>query len=159
MAVEYFLKIDGIPGESTDARHEGEIELESFSWGASRAGGTPGGGGGAGKVQVEDLLVTMPVSTASPALMLACATGKHHRSGTLAARVAGNGQQDFLSYTFNDLIITAYRASGTSPSDVVVDQVSLSFARLRMSYRAQRADGTWADPVETGWDVTESTSL
>ena len=32
-AVDYFLKIDGIDGESTDDKHKGEIQLESYSFG------------------------------------------------------------------------------------------------------------------------------
>ena len=84
MAVDYFLKIDGVPGESADAKHKGEIQLESFSWGETNpGGGGMGGGGGAGKVQMQDLVVTMLVSKASPKLMLACATGKHYKEAVL----------------------------------------------------------------------------
>jgi type VI protein secretion system component Hcp len=38
----YFLKIEGIAGESTDAKHKGEIEVESFSWGVPSAEVVPG---------------------------------------------------------------------------------------------------------------------
>lgn len=78
MAVDYFLKIDGIEGESRDAKHKSEIELGSFSWGETAAtapGG--GGGGGAGKVSMQDFVATMRTSKASPALLLACASGQH----------------------------------------------------------------------------------
>ena len=34
-AFDYFLKLDGIPGESTDAKHKGEIDVLSWSWGES----------------------------------------------------------------------------------------------------------------------------
>ena len=45
-AVAYFLKLDGIVGESKDAKHPGEIELESFSWGETVSiGGSSGAGG------------------------------------------------------------------------------------------------------------------
>ena len=38
MAVDYFLKIDGIEGESKDSKHAKEIDLLSWSWGASQTG-------------------------------------------------------------------------------------------------------------------------
>ncbi len=39
MAVDYFLKIDGIAGESTDDKHKEWIDVLSFSWGDPRAPG------------------------------------------------------------------------------------------------------------------------
>jgi type VI secretion system secreted protein Hcp len=75
-AVDYFLKIDGIDGESQDAKHKNEIDLESFSWGATQGGTMAfGGGGGAGKVQMQDFHFVMRVNKASPKLFLACANG------------------------------------------------------------------------------------
>jgi type VI secretion system secreted protein Hcp len=133
VAVEYFLKIDGIPGESTDGQHEGEIELESFSWGATRPD-TVSGGGAAGRVQFGELLVTMALSKASPALMLSCATGERHEAAVLTARRAGIGKQECQSVTMSDLLISSYQTSGSTPSEVVLDQVSLRFSRIRMSY-------------------------
>ena len=35
-AVDYFLKIDGVDGESSDDKHKGEIQLESFSLSAPK---------------------------------------------------------------------------------------------------------------------------
>ncbi len=57
--VDYFLKIKGIEGESQDDTHKGEIEIDSFSWGAVQAGShAGGGGGGALKWTFTDLLVS-----------------------------------------------------------------------------------------------------
>ena len=61
-AVDYFLKIDGIQGESQDKTHKNEIQIESFSWGATQSGtATHGGGMGAGKVQMQDFQLVMVV--------------------------------------------------------------------------------------------------
>ena len=69
-----FLKLDGIEGESTDSKHKGEIDLESWSWGESQSGGhSAGGGGGAGKVSMQDFHFVMKINKASPKLMLSCA--------------------------------------------------------------------------------------
>jgi type VI secretion system secreted protein Hcp len=67
MAVDMFLKLDGIPGESRDSKHKGEIEIESFSWGASNSGSAAhGSGGGAGKVAMQDFSFVTRVSRRRP---------------------------------------------------------------------------------------------
>ena len=113
-AVAYFLKLDGIVGESTDARHPGEIELESFSWGETEsvAAGGGGGGGGAGKVQIEDLHVVMRQSKASPPLFLACASGQHVKTAVLTGRKAGKAPMEFLSIKLTDVVVSSYRTGG-----------------------------------------------
>src|SRR5688572_14489207 len=86
-AVDYFLKIDGVDGESTDDKHKGEIDVESFSWGVTQTGTfSHGGGGGAGKVALQDFHFTMKVSKASPTLFLACASGQHYKTATVIGR-------------------------------------------------------------------------
>src|SRR5829696_5649875 len=104
--VDYFLKIDGIPGESGDAKHKDEIQVLSFSFGESQSGTMAfGGGGGAGEVQMQDFHFMMNVNKASPKLFLACATGEHIGSAILTARKAGKDQQDYLVIKFTDLLV------------------------------------------------------
>jgi type VI secretion system secreted protein Hcp len=94
-SVDYFLKIDGIDGESTQKGHEKEIELMSFSWGESNAGSFAGNmGGGSGKVSMQDFHFTVPINKSSPKLFLACATGEHIKSAVLTCRKAGKTQQE-----------------------------------------------------------------
>src|SRR5262249_20296840 len=96
-AVDYFLKIDGIDGESQDHKHKGEIDLLSWSWGEHQSGTHgAGGGGGAGKVSMGDFHFVMHINKASPKLMLACADGEHIRKAVLTCRKAGTEQQEFL---------------------------------------------------------------
>src|SRR5688572_18436432 len=96
-AADYFLKIDGIEGESQDAKHKAEIDLESWSWGETQSGShATGGGGGAGKVSMQDFHFVMRVNKASPKLLLACASGQHIPSAILTCRKAGGDQQEFV---------------------------------------------------------------
>ena len=95
-AVDYFLKITGIDGESKDSKHKGEIEISSWSFGHTQQGTeTAGGGGGAGKVSPGDFHFTMNVSKASPKLFLAVATGEHFKTAVIVARKAGKEQQEY----------------------------------------------------------------
>jgi type VI secretion system secreted protein Hcp len=153
--VDYFLKIDGIPGESKDAKHKDEIQLESFSWGETNSGSASHGGGhGAGKVAMQDFHFVMKINKASPKLMLACATGEHVKSATLTARKAGKEQQDYLTVKFSDLLVSSYQIGGSAHGDLVpTDQVSLNFAKVEFEYKEQKADGTLGGAVKAGYDV------
>ncbi len=145
MAVDYFLKIDGIEGESTDTKHAKEIDVDAWSWGESQTGSSVpgGGGGGAGKVSMQDFSFVMKFNKASPKLMLACATGKHVKSARLAVRRAGQGQQDYLTFTFLDVLVSSYQTGGTEASGLVpLDQVSLRYAKIEVEYKTQKPDGS-----------------
>jgi type VI secretion system secreted protein Hcp len=152
-AVDYFLKIDGIQGESRDAKHKGEIDLESFSWAEVNTGSHAGGsGGGAGKVEIQDLHVVMKMNKASPLLFLACATGQHLKQAILTARKAGKAQLEFLVFKFTDLLVSSYQTGG-SAGEAPTDQLSFNFARIEVEYRPQKPDGSLDTPVKAGWDV------
>src|SRR5690349_17049726 len=118
-AFDYFLRIDGIPGESTDVKHKDEIEVLSWSWGETHpASAAAGSGGGAGKVDMGDFGVVARVSKASPALLLACASGKHLKSAVLAGRRGGGkAQGDFLTFSLADVLVSSYQ-TGAAETDV-----------------------------------------
>ncbi|MEP7211649.1 MAG: Hcp family type VI secretion system effector [Acidobacteriota bacterium] len=153
-AVDYFLKIQGIDGESGDAKHKGEIELESWSWGESQTGHQAGGGGGAGKVAMQDFHFTMKINKASPKLFLACANGQHIPTATLVCRKAGGDQNPFLTVKFSDLLVSSYQTGGSGQSSIVpIDQISLNFAKIEVEYKEQKADGSTVQSSSAGWDV------
>jgi type VI secretion system secreted protein Hcp len=154
-AVDYFLKIDGIDGESMQKGHEKEIEIMSFSWGESNAGSFSGNlGGGSGKVSMQDFHFTVPVNKASPKLFLACATGEHIKSAVLVCRKAGKTQQEFLKWKFSDLLISSYQTGGSGGSDIVpIDQVSFNFTKIEVSYAPQKQDGSLDAALPAGYDL------
>ncbi len=154
-AVDYFLKLDGIKGESTDDKHKAEIDVESWSWGETNSGShAGGGGGGAGKVVMQDFHFTMRMNKATPELFLACATGKHIKEALLTCRKAGTEQQEFLKIKFSDLLVSSYQTGGSSGGDVIpTDQISLNFSKIEYEYKPQKADGTLDGPVKAGYDL------
>jgi type VI secretion system secreted protein Hcp len=162
VAADYFLQITGVAGESSDAKHKGWIDVESWSWGETNStapapGG--GGGGGAGKVQMQDLHFTTRVSKASPALFLACASGQHMKEARLAAVHTGAMQQDFLTWTFTDVLVSGYQTGGGGGDVGPMDQVSLSFSKIKVEYKAQKADGSLDAAVTAGWDAKANKKL
>jgi len=156
-AVDYFLKIDGIPGESTDDKHGGEIDLMSWSWGESNSGSHgAGGGGGAGKVSMSDFSFVMRVNVASPKLFLHCANGKHIPSALVTCRKAGTQQQEYLKIKFTNLLISSYQTGGSSGDVVPVDQIAFNFGKIELTYAPQKADGTLGSPVVHHYDLTKN---
>ena len=157
---DYFLQITGVAGESTDAKHKGWIDVESWSWGETNAAQpAAGGGAGAGRVQMQDLHFTSRVSKASPALFLACATGQHMKEARLAAVHTGAMQQEFLTWTFNDVLVTGYQTGGSEGQVHPADSVSLSFSKVMVEYRGQKADGSLDAAVTAGWDAKANKKL
>lgn len=170
MAVDYYLKIDGIEGDSQDEAHKNEIELIAYDWTETQSGTfAQGGGGGAGKVNMENFEFMMFTSKASPKLMLFCANGKHIKSAILTCRKAGEGQQDFCSITMSDVIISKYRTMSHAPSsiaknanvttEVPIDQVCLNFGKIEFEYKTQKTDGAMDAPVKAGYNVKTNTTV
>lgn len=157
--VDYFLKIDGIEGESQSAMHKGEIDLESWSWGETQSHPAGVGGGGAGgKVTMSDFHFTTPFSKASPKLFLNCAEGSHIKAAWLTAhRGAGKAADYFLKWTFSDLLISSYQTGAAE--DIPVDQVSLNFAKIEVEYKPQKPDGSYAAGIKAGWDAKTNKKL
>jgi type VI secretion system secreted protein Hcp len=153
--VDYFLKIEGVPGESADSKHKDEIDLESWSWGVSQGGTMAfGGGGGAGKASFQDFHFVMKANKATPKLMLACASGEHIKKAVLTCRKAGKDQQEFLKITLSDLLVSSYQTGGSGQGDVIpMDQISINYSKCEVSYKEQKADGTLGGEVKGGWDL------
>lgn len=153
-SVDYFLKVDGIDGESTDNKHKNEIDVESWSWGETNAGDSSArGGGGSGKVVMQDFHFVMKTNKATPKLMLACATGQHIKEATLTVRKAGGDQQEYLKVKFSDLLVSSYQTGGSHGDVVPVDQISLNFSKIEYEYKPQKPDGTLDAPVKAGYDL------
>ena len=149
---DYFLRIDGIAGESQNPRHQGEIEVESFSWSETFLA-SAAGAGGAGKVHVQDLHITKQIDKASPLLMLAVASGRHLTSAVLTAQRPGQEPLDYLTISLGGVMVNSYQTGAPAGQPVPTDQVSFSFRQIEIVYRPQLPDGSLASPVMAGWDV------
>jgi len=154
MASDIFAKIGDIKGESLDDKHKGEIELLSWSWGVAQTGSMGhGSGGGEGKASFQDFNFTHIIDKASPNLMKACATGEHIKEATITARKAGKGQQEFLIFKMNDIIITGVHPSGTGGDGGLVESVTLQCAKVDMEYKPQKQDGSLDAGLHFKYDI------
>lgn len=154
---DFFLKINGIPGESAKDGHKDEIEILSWAWGENNSGShSTGGGGGAGKVSMQDFSFSMPSNKASPELFFACATGKHIPDALLSCRKAGGKQQDFLKIKFTDLLISSYQTGGSPGSGIPQETIAFNFAKIEVSYAPQKGDGPLGAFVTHWYDVKQT---
>ncbi len=157
-AFDYFLKLDGIAGESVDSKHKGEIDVQSWSWGETQSGPSGGGGSGAGKVQMQDLHVTASMSKASPQLMLACASGQHAKSAILTGRRGGKAALEFLTFSLSDVLVSSYQTGGTE-AEPPVDAVSLKFSKIQIEYKQMQQSVKLVASSKAGCDVKHNKQL
>jgi type VI secretion system secreted protein Hcp len=156
-AVDYFLKIDAIDGESKDSVFAKNLDLHSWSWGESNGGSFAAGtgGGGVGKVSMQDLHFVTPMNAASAKLLQACAGGTHIPFAELCCREAGDSPQVFLKIKLTDVLVSSYQTGGSSQGDIrPTDQVSLNFAKIEFAYGPQDEKGKVASlSMKAGYDL------
>lgn len=139
-ASDYLLEIDGIKGESSDSRHPGTIEIESFSWGANTASDSGGGGGGAGKVSLQDIHFTARLTKAGPQLFLATTGTNFISYATLFLRRTGgvNGEEEeYYQIKMQDVLVSSYSQSANSSASggpIPTDQFTLNFEKISTTY-------------------------
>lgn len=152
-ASSYFLKIDGIDGESTDGSHAGQIDVLSWAFGATTPT-TAGGGIATGKVKFQDLHITKHIDKATPLLFKACVTGKRTPKATLyVARSIEEGTQDYYRVTFSDFTCNSFAQQGDQ-SDFPTETVSFNYGKILVEYLPQSRDGQ-----PTAWTTTPVDAL
>src|SRR5688500_14940877 len=135
MAMDMFVQIGDIKGESVDSVHKEKIDVLAWSWGASNSGSTHiGGGGGTGKVNVQDLSFTKYIDSSSSPLMASCCSGKHHDKATLIVRKAGGTPVEYLVVEMEEVLISSISTGGSGGEDRLTENVTLNFAKFMLKY-------------------------
>jgi type VI secretion system secreted protein Hcp len=154
MAVDMFMKIAGIQGEAQDKSHMDEIDVLAWSWGMSQSGTTHmGSGGGAGKVNVQDLSFTKYVDKSSPDLLMACCNGKHFDDATLVVRKAGENPLEYIKIKMEEVIIGSVSTGGSGGEDRLTENVTLNFGKVTVDYKEQTKTGTGGAAPTMTWDI------
>jgi type VI secretion system secreted protein Hcp len=160
MATDYYLKLDGVEGESQKEGHTKEIEVLSWSWGGSNDGSfAHGSGGGTGKFTASDLSCQAYISKASAKLLQACAKGTHVDKGVLSCRKSGGDTKpyDFLKLTFEHCLVSSFQAGGSSGSESLADSFSINFSKITYEYFVQDASkGTVSSSGSVSYDLAKA---
>ena len=159
MTFDAFVKIDGIPGESSDDKHKGWIEITSFNHGVSQpASSTASSSGGATSERVNfgAFGISKLIDKSSPKLFEACCTGRHIKEVIIEICRAGGDKQRYLEIKMEQVLISSYSVGGTESGKSEFPSENLSFAPAvyRVTYsQQQRSDGTLGGSVAAGWDL------
>jgi type VI secretion system secreted protein Hcp len=157
MAVDMFIKIGDVKGEAQDKNHMDEIDVLAWSWGMSQSGTTHmGSGGGAGKVNVQDLSFTKYIDKSSPDLMLACCNGKHYPEAVLIVRKAGENPLEYVKIKMEDLIISSLSTGGSGGEDRLTENVTLNFAKVTVDYKEQTKTGAAGAAPTMSWNIEQN---
>lgn len=160
MAVDMFLLLDGIKGESEDATHTGENDVLAWSWGMSQSGTMHvGGGGGAGKAAFQDLSVTKWVDSGSVTLMQCCAKGTHIATGQLIVRKAGDTPLEYIKLELKEILVSSVSTGGSGGEDRLTENVSLNFREWKMTYTPQTDTGAAGTAIEFGFNIAKNEAV
>jgi len=156
LAVDAFLKIEGVKGESADAKHKDEIDVISWSFGETNSGTAhTGGGGGAGRVNMKDFKFTMRTNIASPQLFQYCASGKHIKEAKLFVRSSGSRPAEFLEIWLSDVLVSSFVNMGSAGPNIPypMEEIMLNFSSIKIDYKPMKPDGSLGGSVHGGWNV------
>ncbi len=157
MAIDMFLKVEGVTGESKDSNHTGWTDITSFSWGASQPGNmSVGGGGGAGKVNFNDLHVNALIDKSTTAILKHCASGKHLTKVELSVCKAGGQQVEYTRITLEDVLVTSVQYTGADNGDTVGVTYAFQVAKVKQQYWEQTTAGGKGAESSAGWNIKEN---
>jgi type VI secretion system secreted protein Hcp len=153
MAIDMFLQVDGVKGESADANHQGWIDINSYSWGAAQSAVVSGSGLGAGKVSYHDLQIDTNVDSGTPAMLKLCSSGKHIANVKVSICKAGGTPMEYTTILLKDALITGVHFNGANGGE---QSVSYSFqgSKIENHYWVQQKDGSKGAESQMGWDIT-----
>ncbi|MFY1666429.1 Hcp family type VI secretion system effector [Pseudomonas sp. Pseu.R1] len=162
MAIDMFLKLGDIKGESKDSIHKEEIDIHTINWSMSQSGSNhQGGGGGAGKVNITDLSLTKSLDKSSPNLMMACSSGKHYPEATLTVRKAGGASPvEYMIIKLSEVMVAHYQTDAGNSDETLKETFSLNFGKVEVSYQPQKADGSKdGGAIKYGWNIRENVKM
>ena len=159
-AVDSFLLLDGITGESTDKTHKDWIEISSFSFGVSHPTTIGSGTRGTGKASFSDLSITKTVDKSSPVLFLDAASGKHIKDARLdVVKVGGGTEMSLLKYKLTDVMISSYSIGGSSGGELPQESLSLNFTKIEFKEFPQNPTGSPGIPITVEWNLLQNNGI
>jgi type VI secretion system secreted protein Hcp len=158
----FFLKLEGIEGESQDADHSGEIDVLSFAESISNAGTYDAGtGGNTGKAVYGDITVMKYMDKSSTTLRQYCGLGTAIDTATISCnKQAGEKKVEYLKITMHNVVITNIQGSGSGGStDPIMESLSLNFAGIEYDYTQQSNTGDAMGTTHFGRDVQKNQNI
>jgi type VI secretion system secreted protein Hcp len=160
--IDAYLKIEGIPGESTAKGFEKQIEIANYSHGVSQStdiSASSSGGATTGRTMHSDFTITKAIDLASPVLLQRCSDGTHIPSLTLTlVRSGGDNKVPFMTYTLTNLVVSNVSYGG-SKDGLPQESVSFNYGKIDWVYTQQKRAGGGGGGNTTGsWNLETNTA-
>ena len=158
MAINVFLKIPGIEGESQNENHKNEIEITSYSFSGHHTGSPESGTGLAGgKAQVTDLQLTKVMDKSSPKILEACCIGKPIPGGPVILSVdrAGDPPVTYLKVTLHNAVISSYHVSSAG-GDLPNESLTISSLKIEQEYKPIDEKGNPQGAIKAHYDLKKA---
>lgn len=157
-AVDFFVDLAGVAGESQDAQFPHTFDALDWSFGATTSVSPTNTGGALGKVKPAPFTFVKHVDKASPVLLKKCCTGAHFKDATVTARRRSDKEQ-YLKVVLHDVFISSYRTAPGSVDGIPLDVVALDYRAVLVTFRPQNPDGSFGTPVKAGFDFVKNKVL
>lgn len=154
---DFYIKIDGIQGESKDAKHAGWIDILCFAYRVTQSSSASTGGGvGAGRANFDSLTFDHYLDRSTPILVQYCASGKHIPTVEISCCKVGDGSQEYMRVTMNDCIITLAGPRGTTSDARIIESVGIAYSKIRIEVKEQRPDGSMGPAITGTWNIKQN---
>ena len=154
-----YIKFDGVDGEAQDKDHKGWSDIQSFNQAIHKpGGGATGPTRRRGDVVLEDILVTKELDKASPKLAESVCKGKVFPKVEIhmTASYTDAGRVTYYAYELKNAQVISYTVSGSSQAeDVPMEDLSLNFEEIKVTYTETDSAGKKKGNVEYSWKVEE----
>lgn len=159
-AIDMFLVLDGIDGESQDSIYQNTIDVLAFSEGMTQSGSThTGTGGSTGKVNIADISITKYLDASSVPIRQRIASGQTIQEGRIVVRTAGAVQREIFVIILKNILVTSVSLGGGGTEDRLIENIKLNFAEVRWIYKLPDTSGTGGGTIEAGWNIVANTPL
>mgnify|MGYP003572467063 FL=1 len=156
MAVDMFMKVEGVDGESTDDAHDKWIEILSYSHGVSQpvSGVSATGGRTGGRADFQDFTIVKTIDNATPDLTIKCAKGEHIPTVEVELCLATGDKHTFMKYTMEDCIVTSIAPGGSADGETKpLENVSLAYGKIKWEYTPIDHTGAPGSTTDRTWNL------
>ena len=160
MAIDVYLQIDGIKGESTDNTHKDWIEVSSVNFGVLQprsATASSAGGMTAERCEHEDIAISKLADLSTPLLLEQCSMGKTIPKAKFDFMRADS---DGKRVTYFNIELENVLISSVSPSvaegNIMTENVTIKYAKVKWKYVQQKISGGTGGNTAGGWDLMKN---
>jgi type VI secretion system secreted protein Hcp len=157
MAIDAYLQLGDIKGESADSTHQGWIECESVNWTIRQpksATASTAGGHTAERAELSDVTFHKICDLASPLLAQYCAMGKTIPNAKFEFfRADGSGTRVKYYEVELENVLIGHVAQGVAAGGMN-DSIGLKFSKVKWKYTQQKIVGGAGGNTAGGWNLS-----